>query len=990
MKKDTTQTKPAENTSYSQRNLVAIFFIAVVLVALASVVSTFYEKKMINSARWVEHTLLVLYETEKVNSLSNDLESESRAYILTGNAADSSYFFNTTDSIGACLAAMKRLTSDNPLQQKNIDTLVKLNTERTGFFANAIRLKDENDLEAAIDYMETPVFETLTARIRAKIAGIKSGEERLLSKRRIDNALRATNFNHTLYFVLAVASAGLVITFLLSKKSLSARAKAEKKLAQNEARVRRIFDSNMMGVIFWDKEGAILETNDRFLDIVGYSRADLEAGKLKWNSMTPAEYSHLDKKGIEQVENTGICMPFEKEYYRKDGSRVHIMIGAASLTADPFEGVAYVTDITDKKLIEDKLMALNRQLSASEKRFRALIENSYDIVSISDSSFNLVYRSPSAERITGWSNNDPQIIDGISMVHPDDVPAMKQVLHNVIQNPAVPYHVEFRTRHKDGHYIFLEGVITNMLDVDAIKGVVSNFKNVTKTKEAEYKLKESEHIYRTIASNIPGSVLTIIDTEYRYLLVEGDMLDKLGYSKETVLGNTARELLTPERFSELLPDFKRVFSGEKFTTETKMGDYYVLSKYVPLKDDDNSISSAMIVVLDITELKKAQQHILELNTDLEQKILQRTSQLQQTNKELENNMRQVKESEEKFSKIFDASPVGISIGMVDTGIIIDANKSFSKLTGFDINEIIGHTSAELEMIDAGERERIMTELKAHGKVMARESVIYNRKKERLSVLLSIDRFLIAGTWYAITIAYDITERKKSEQQLATANKELEAFSYTISHDLRAPLRAIHGYSSILAEDYQTILDTEGSRLITQVQRNAKRMGALIDDLLSFSQLGRKEVKKTEIDMKKLVEGAIEIVKAADKHAVNIIYNGLHPVYGDFSLIGQVMVNLISNAVKYSSKNPSPLVEISSVKEKNEVIYSVKDNGVGFDMQYAHKLFGVFERLHSNEEFSGTGVGLAITERIIAKHKGRIWAVGELGEGATFYFALPNS
>jgi signal transduction histidine kinase len=226
-------------------------------------------------------------------------------------------------------------------------------------------------------------------------------------------------------------------------------------------------------------------------------------------------------------------------------------------------------------------------------------------------------------------------------------------------------------------------------------------------------------------------------------------------------------------------------------------------------------------------------------------------------------------------------------------------------------------------------------------------------------------------------------------QLEIVNKELEAFSYSVSHDLRAPLRAVNGYAKILEEDYDGVLDNEGKRLLRVVRENAKKMGVLIDDLLAFSRLGRKELSKSLINMNNLTEAALAEINKTTNHNARIIINELHPITADPNLINQVMINLLSNAIKYSSGKEFPEVEISSETDGEYNIYSVKDNGAGFNNEYAGKLFGVFQRLHSTEEFEGTGVGLALVKRIISKHGGEVWASGEVGNGAVFYFSMPK-
>lgn len=226
------------------------------------------------------------------------------------------------------------------------------------------------------------------------------------------------------------------------------------------------------------------------------------------------------------------------------------------------------------------------------------------------------------------------------------------------------------------------------------------------------------------------------------------------------------------------------------------------------------------------------------------------------------------------------------------------------------------------------------------------------------------------------------------RDLSLANNELEAFSYSVSHDLRAPLRAIHGFSGILLEDYSEALDREGVRLLNVVKANSVKMGRLIDDILAFSRLGRKDIKNEVIDMNWMVKVVVrEISRSYEDDHYEVETGDLPKVSGDLTMIQQVLYNLISNAFKYSSKNALIRISIQAEVADDEVQFSIRDNGTGFDMEYYDKLFGVFQRLHSNDDYEGTGVGLAIVKRTIEKHGGKIWAESEPGKGATFYFTL---
>jgi PAS domain S-box-containing protein len=227
------------------------------------------------------------------------------------------------------------------------------------------------------------------------------------------------------------------------------------------------------------------------------------------------------------------------------------------------------------------------------------------------------------------------------------------------------------------------------------------------------------------------------------------------------------------------------------------------------------------------------------------------------------------------------------------------------------------------------------------------------------------------------------------EQLVAANKELEAFSYSVSHDLRAPLRAVDGFSRILQEDYDDKLDDEGRRVLNVIRNSSQEMSRLIDDLLAFSRLGRSNVVGGDVDMSVLVRSVLDEMRREQGTLPEIEVRPLPPARCDHSLMRQVWINLLSNAIKFSAKAEHPSIEVGGYPEGSANVYYVRDNGAGFDMQYYDKLFGVFQRLHRSDEFPGTGVGLAIVQRVISKHGGRVWAQGAVGQGATFFFTLPK-
>ena len=228
-------------------------------------------------------------------------------------------------------------------------------------------------------------------------------------------------------------------------------------------------------------------------------------------------------------------------------------------------------------------------------------------------------------------------------------------------------------------------------------------------------------------------------------------------------------------------------------------------------------------------------------------------------------------------------------------------------------------------------------------------------------------------------------------QLEEANKELDAFSYSVSHDLKAPLRAISGFSHIIVEDYAEKLNADGKHAINVISEGVMKMGQLIDDLLSFAHLNREKMVSSRIVTKELVQSISGEMREATPPGrnVQVQIKALPDAYGDPAMIRQVWVNLLSNAIKFTKPKKIAEIEIGSIDAEKEEVYYVKDNGVGFDMKYSDKLFGVFQRLHGESEFEGTGVGLAIVQRVIHRHGGRVWAEGKVNEGATFYFSLPK-
>jgi PAS domain S-box-containing protein len=324
------------------------------------------------------------------------------------------------------------------------------------------------------------------------------------------------------------------------------------------------------------------------------------------------------------------------------------------------------------------------------------------------------------------------------------------------------------------------------------------------------------------------------------------------------------------------------------------------------------------------------------------------------------------------------------------GKILDVNGASILATGVERDRLIG-TNFSNYFTQPLEAEKGYHQVFEKGFVSDYPLTIKHQDGSSIDVLYNASVYKdeegnVLGVFAA---ARNVTKSKKAEEELHAVNKELEGFTYSVSHDLRAPLRAINGFSRILIEDYTPILDEEGIKTLNSILSNSKRMGELIDDLLAFSRLGRKEVTMIEINMNGLVKAAREEEMLDNKSDIEFVVHELLPAKGQQALIKQVWVNLISNAIKYSKYNTKTKIEIGSSYKNNMVQYFISDIGAGFDMKYYDKLFGVFQRLHSNEEFEGTGIGLAIIKKIINRHGGKVWAESEVNKGTTFYFTLPK-
>lgn len=349
---------------------------------------------------------------------------------------------------------------------------------------------------------------------------------------------------------------------------------------------------------------------------------------------------------------------------------------------------------------------------------------------------------------------------------------------------------------------------------------------------------------------------------------------------------------------------------------------------------------------------------------------------------------------DELHDLYNNSPCGY-FSVDASGTFIHMNQTLLDALGYKRSEVINHKKVpDIIVIDSEESySKNFADFRKVGKVADLEVSLRSKDGDIIPFHLNSTALFDENNQFVLgrSSVFNITERKKAEAKTKEIAKELESFTYSVSHDLRAPLRSISGFVKILEEDYSRAIDEEGKRLLKVIERNALNMGQLIDDLLDFSRMNRKEMTEQDVNLDDMVNQIVADLLLQEKNRqINIKVEPLGFVAGDLSMLRQVWINLISNAIKYTRKTPTAEIEINSKEEGGRKVFFVRDNGVGFDMKYHHKLFGVFQRLHKAQDFEGTGVGLALVQRIVARHGGKIWADATPNKGATFLFFLTES
>ncbi len=765
-----------------------------------------------------------------------------------------------------------------------------------------------------------------------------------------------------------------------SIRDIAERKQAQEKMRQQEMELRRVLDVTPQLVAVYGPDKERLYANRPTLDYFGVTLEE-------WQSISdPFWVFHPDdRERVAKDVYTGAASDvpheFEARLRRKDGTYRWFLFRDNPLRDEQGRITRWylsATDIEDRKRAEEALQRSEVYL-AEAQRLSHTGSWAFDLAS-----GKFVYASEECIRMYEHDAQEglPTREATFRLIHPEDRDSVQGGFEKSLRE-KVDTSSEFRLVLPSGQVKHVQTIRHPVLnEAGDVVELVGTTIDITEHKRAEEALRLAGVYNRSLIEASLDPLVTI-DKQGKISDVNAATEIATGYTRDELIGTDFSNYFTePEKARAV---YQQVFDrGFVRDYELEIRDWNgeitpVLYNASVYRDDTGNVIGVFAAARDITKQKRAE------------------------------------EARSRLAAIVESSDDAIISEDLD-GTITSWNEGAERLYGYSAAEVLGRPVSVLMPPDkqdqmAGLLKRVREGIRVEH--YETERVRKDGRTINVAVTLSPVRNRQGEIIGASAIVRDITERKQAQealqkvlaelevrveertkelsetnQSLQAANKELESFSYSVSHDLRAPLRAIDGFSRMVLKHYADKLDDEGRRKLNVIRSNTQKMDELINDLLAFSRLGRKEMVNTSIDMEALVQSAWrELTPANPERSIQFSVNKLPHAMGDQTLIKQVVVNLLSNTIKFSKSRELAIVEVGSYPEEEKNVYFVKDNGVGFDMQYYGKLFGVFQRLHSTDEFEGTGVGLAIVERIIRRHGGRVWAEGKMGEGATFYFTL---
>ena len=998
-----------------------------------------------NEADRVAHTYAVMDTLELTFKHVIEVETSARTFALTGLDPLLAHYEAARATVVQDESTLRRLTADNPSQQRRLDVLDPQVRAALQFAESIIaKHRQMSVIPGATEVLET---ETLMDAVRATTQEMRAEETRLLSQhtQRTNTGRRWANF---IIFIGMLVGAGLlaVARFAVNREiDVSARTRAQigalnaeleqrvehrtaamqseimertraedaatESLATSKAALKELADQKFALdqhaiVAVTDVQGTIIYVNDKFCAISQYSKAELIGQNHRiLNS------GHHSKAFFQQMYHTianGKVWHGEIRNRAKDGSIYWVdttIVPTLSTEGKPRQYVAIRADITERKRTEEV-----------RERLAAVVESSQDAIISKTLDGTITAWNPGAERLFGYSSSEALGKSIRMLLPPESSHEESEILARIGRGERVDHFETARVR-KDGKKIDVSATISPIRDSSgAIVGASKIARDITERKRAEQAVQVSlaatEAALKELADQKfaldQHAIVAITDVQGTITYVNDKFCAISKYSKDELIGQNHRILNSrhhpQEFFQEMYHTIAhgKVWHGEIKNRAKDGSIYWVDTTIVPFVADGKP-RQYVAIRADITERKLAAEALSEQALELARQA-----------EELRHSRQALETQTLMLQSVLDSMAEGL-VAADEQGKFLIWNRAAEKIVGYGpadlpTQEWSAHYGNYLpDGVTAFPTEQLPLVRAIRGEASTAEIFLRNPKVAQGAWIEASGGPLRDkdGAVHGGVVAFrDITQRKADEReirklndeleerviqrtaQLEEANRELEAFTYTVSHDLRAPLRHMSGFTKILVEDFGPSLPADAQRYLQRIEQGALRMGLLVDELLNLTHVGRQSLAVQVTGLGSIVKDVQSLLEPeAEGRKVEWKIGDLPFVECDPTLVRLVFQNLIGNALKYSRPRSPAVIEIGQMEKDGQLVIFVRDNGVGFSMKYADKLFGVFQRLHRPEDFEGTGVGLATVQRIVQKHGGRVWTEAELDKGATFYFTL---